>query len=311
MELILIILITIIPIALWGIYFFYKNPRRQPFREIFKIFFLGMLSIVPVFIFHQYFLEPFTEFIAEFIHVSEITVLVSLLQLWLMVIFIVFFIFVFAVIQSSVLRVFYDLPWRGNFQGVYKKMYNLTPLLLFFLLFLIVELIFNFAIHVDFILSLAGSTIIFAVLEEYFKYIINPFLAYKKLNSIGSAIINTLYVGLAFSFVENILFFISLKGSPDFMTIFIYRSIFTTLLHVCASGILGYFYGLSIFSKAIVTDYEIEKSQYDVLARLRKFLGHRKKSNLRSYSFLLPLFFKWYSRTYCFLFSVLIWLQFL
>ena len=284
MELILIILITIIPIALWGIYFYIKNPRKQPFKEIFKIFSLGMLSIVPVFIFHMYFLEPFTDFIAEFIHISEITVLVSLLQLWLMVVFIVFFMFLFAIIQSSVLRIFYHLPWRENFQGVYKKMYNLTPLLLFFLLFLIVETVFNFTIQVDFILSLAGSTIIFAVLEEYFKYIINPFLAYKKLNSIGSAIVNTLYIGLAFAFIENILFFLSLKGSPDFMVIYFYRSIFTTLLHVCASGILGYFYGLSIFSKAIVADYEIEKSQYDVLAPIRKLFKLQKKSIFQNVS---------------------------
>ncbi|MEA3446513.1 MAG: PrsW family glutamic-type intramembrane protease [Bacteroidota bacterium] len=163
-------------------------------------------------------------------------------------------------------------------------MYNLTPLLIFFLLFFLIEIIFNLTFQIDFILSLAGSTIIFAVLEEYFKYIINPFLDYKRLNSIGSAIVNTLYIGLSFAFIENILFFIYSKGSPDFMTIYIYRSIFTTLLHVCASGLLGYFYGLSIFSKSIITNYEIEKSEYNILAPLREWLGVRKKSIFQSIS---------------------------
>ena len=235
-------------------------------------------------LFHKYFSETATSYLTELLHVEDIVIIPSLLNLFLTIFFIVLFIFLFAFIQSTFVSIFHKLPWSHNFKAISKKMYHLTPLLLFFLLFIVIEVIFNFTIQVDFILSIAGSTIIFAVLEEYFKYIINPFLAYKRLTSIGSAIVNALYVGLAFAFIENILFFIYIKDSPDFLSVYIYRSIFTTLLHVCASGLLGYFYGMSLFSKSIVTNYEIEKSQYNLFASFRKIFGIKKHSIFQSAS---------------------------
>lgn len=279
-----VILIATIPITLWGVYFYSKNPRRQPVAEIVKIFLLGLLSIVPVFLFHQYFLNSATAALAALLHISDFSILVSLIELTLTLLFIIFFIFIFILVQSTALKLIYHLPWVQNFKAVAKKSYNFTPLIIFFIIFLTVELVFGFALKTDFLLSLAGSTVLFAVLEEYFKYLINPFLVYKRLNSVASAIVNTLYVGLAFAFVENILFFIQNQDSADFTSIFIYRSLFTTLLHVCASGVLGYFYGLSLFAKPIVANYEIEKSQYSTLASLRALLGVRKKSIFQSVS---------------------------
>lgn len=284
MNLILLILFAVVPISLWGVYFHSKNPRQQPATEIIKIFLLGTLSIIPVIVFHQYFLDFFTNTLALWLHIETLPILVSILQLALMALFIMVFILIFAFIQSFTLKLVYRLPWWINFKTVAKKLHHLTPLFIFFVGFLGVEIIFNFTLKTDFILSLAGSTIIFAVLEEYFKYIINPFLVYKRLNSVGSAVVNTLYVGLAFAFVENILFFLNNQDDTGITSIFIFRSLFTTLLHVCASGLLGYFYGLSLFAKPLVANYEIEKSQYSTLASLRALLGVRKKSIFQSIS---------------------------
>ncbi|MFH0820396.1 MAG: PrsW family glutamic-type intramembrane protease [Candidatus Peregrinibacteria bacterium] len=284
MKFLLPILFTVIPIALWGIYFYDKNPRRQPIPEIIKIFLMGLFSIVPVILFHQYFLGFLTNQLATALGIEPFSIVISILELVLLVLFILFFILLFALIQSSILKTLYHLPWWNNFKTVAQKLYHLTPLLIFFVLFLVIELAFNFTLKTDFILSLAGSTIIFAVLEEYFKYIINPFLVYKRLNTVGSAIVNALYIGLAFAFVENILFFVNNWTNPDLTFIFVYRSLFTTLLHVCASGLLGYFYGLSLFAKPIVANYEIEKSQYSTLTSLRALLGVRKKSIFQSVS---------------------------
>lgn len=284
MNFFLLILVTIIPIGLWGLYFHSKNPRKQPWTEILKIFLLGTFSIVPVILFHQYFLNVLTGELAAYFNWLEFPIVISLLQLALMVVFIGLFVLFFALIQSTVLKIWYHLEWQSNFKAITKKLYHLTPLLIFFVGFVIIELIFKVTLKSDFILSLSGSTMIFAVLEEYFKYLINPFLIYKRLNSVGSAVVNTLYVGLAFAFVENILFFVNQQVNPEFVTLFIYRSLFTTLLHVCASGLLGYFYGLSLFAKPIVANYEIEKSQYSTLASLRALLGVRKKSVFQSIS---------------------------
>ena len=279
-----ILLITIIPIALWGVYFYFRNPQKQPIWDIIKIFLIGTLSAFPVLLFHQFFLKPVTLYLSELFHLSEIAILPALLKLVLTLLFIAIFIFIFAFIQSTVLNIFYKSSWSENFKSIYNKMYHLTPLLIFFLAFIIVEICLQFTLKVDFILSTAGGFILFAVLEEYFKYMINPFLAYKRLHSIGSAIVNALYVGLAFAFIENILFFLSTRNNPDFLTIFVYRSVFTTLLHVCASGLLGYFYGMSIFSKSILTNYEIEKSEYNAFSWLRNLFGMKKKSIFQSIS---------------------------
>ncbi len=284
MKLIFISLITLIPILLWGVYFYFKNPRKQPVTEIIKIFFIGTGSVFPVILFHKSFAKPATNYLTELLHVKDIAVVPSIITLFITVIFIIFFILLFALIQSVIVKIFHKLSFKENFKAIYKKLYNLTPLLLFFLLFIIVEVIFNFTLNKNFILSITGSVILFAILEEYFKYIINPFLAFKKLTSIGSAVVNALYIGLAFAFIENIVFFFYIKGSPEFMTVYLYRSIFTTLLHVCASGLLGYFYGMSYFSKSLVVNYEVEKSQYNSLAWLRKLLGMEKKSVFQSAS---------------------------
>jgi len=278
------IIITLIPIFLWGVYFYFKNPRKQPISEIVKIFLLGTLSIVPVFIFHRYFLERVSRYLVELLSIPDISIVLTVLELGLMVLFIITFIFLFTLIQCTALFFTHELPWRNNLRTIYKKMYHLTPLLLFFFLFLVIEITFNLTTGVDFILSLTGGTIILAVLEEYFKYIINPFLVYKRLNSVASAIVNTVYIGLAFAFIENILYFINIQGNPNFIAIYVYRSLFTTLIHVSASGILGYFYGLSLFSKPLVINYEIEKSQYKALERIRNLLSLRKKSVFQNIS---------------------------
>jgi len=279
-QLLLIIAIGSVPILLWGTYFYVKNPRKQPLGEIFKIFALGTLSIIPVLIFHQWFLDKFVGALEGLWPALEGLFLGAILELVLLFLFIVIFIIVFAFLHSISLTVFRKLPWKENFTIVYKRLYNLTPILVFFSLFLVLELIFELGLRDSFVLSVGGSTIIFAVMEEYFKYIINPFLVYKKINSIGTAMVHALYVGLAFAFVENALFFYIHYGSADFMTIFIYRSLFTTLLHVCASGLLGYFYGLSIFAESMLTNYEIEKSKYSIPKWLRGLL--RKKTFFRS-----------------------------
>lgn len=266
------VLISIVPILLWGAYFYYKNPRKQALSEILKIFILGVFSILPVLIFHRWLLDELVLRLFQLWPGFQNPLAGGLLELGLLLLFIFFFILIFAFLHSAQLRFFYHLPWYQNFSTIYKRLYNLTPILLFFVIFLLLELFFNNAKGESFVLSLAGSTIIFAVLEEYFKYIINPFLVYKKVNSVGTAMVHALYVGLAFAFFENILFFSSHWEADGFFELVTYRSFFTTLMHVGASGIIGYFYGLSLFGEAILANHEIEKSEYQIPSWLRSWL---------------------------------------
>lgn len=250
-------------------YFYGKNARKEPLSEMVKILILGTLSILPVLLFHQWFLRKIAIIIRDLWPALQNPFLSSTMELLFLFFFIVFFMGLFSILHSASLRVFYRLPFKQNFRTLYKRMYSLAPILIFFVIFLVVELIFNLGFKTSFVLSLAGSTIVFAILEEYFKYIINPFLVYKKINSINTAMVHAIYVGLAFAFVENVLFFYTSQFQPHFERIILYRSVFTTLLHIGASGLIGYFYGLSFFSRTMLTNYEIEKSRYPVPKWLR------------------------------------------
>ncbi len=279
-----VLLIGSIPILLWGIYFHGKNPRKEPFSQIAGIFLLGTLSIVPVLAFHQFLSGPFLarmEIAHPFLAQPFV---IGALQLVLVPLFALLFILFFFSLNSAWLRLRYRLAWRQSFGAMVSRLYNLAPLLAFLLFFLAMEVVFGLSLGDSFVLSLAGSTMLFAMLEEYFKYIINPFLVYKKINSIGAAMVHALYVGLAFAFVENALFFYRSLLEPDFAFIFVYRSLFTALLHVCASGILGYFYGRSLFASSMVANYEIEKTAYSVPAWMRRAFGLGKNMAFRSTS---------------------------
>ncbi len=268
---ILIFIIGLIPATLWGLYFWHKNPSRQSFREIVGIFLLGTLSVLPVYWFHQWVLRDLMRELQKDWAFLSHSFWSAAVELMLLLLFIVVFVSLFAVLSAlfnRFRRKSGELEAREDF-SIYKKLYNLSPILVFFFLFLLVE-VGSLGFGTDFISTLVGGIIVFAVLEEYFKYAINPFLVRKKLHSVGTAMVNALYVGLAFAFVENILFFNVHYGSEGFWSLVLYRSVFTSLLHVSASGILGYFYGLSLFSNAIVATYEIEKGKYNLPFWLRR-----------------------------------------
>lgn len=258
------IVVNVVVLAAWGTYFYRRHTRRQSFAEIVKIFILGTLSIVAVWLFHQWLLKEVLVEIKSIWSVFSYPFVSAVLELLLLLLFIFSFIFLFSFLHSLMLKIFYQLPWKQSFKAIYKRIYNVAPILVFFVIFLVLEAVLNLTVQESFVLSIAGSTIVFAVLEEYFKYIINPFLVYKKIDSIRTAMIHAIYVGMAFAFIENLLFFHATYTSPDFLNIVIYRALFTTLLHVGVSGLLGYFYGVSLFAESMLTNYEIEKTKYDV-----------------------------------------------
>lgn len=287
---ILIFVTVFIPVLLWGILFYINNPRKQSAKEIISIFLLGSFSVIPVLLFHEYLMIYLLEYFMETLNIHDSSIVLSVLKLILIFLFIVLFNILFALIQSIVIRIKYKIPCRESFKSLYEKLFSFLPILIFFGIFFVFELISQFAFQMEFLISVLGGIIMFAVLEEYFKYIINPFLIYKKINSVGAALVNSLYIGLAFAFVENIYFVTTIWGEPDFWVTFGFRSVFTTLLHVSASGIIGYFYGLCTFSKSIVTKFEIEKSEYKSFSKIRKVLGLEKKSIFTSISIVQGFF---------------------
>ncbi len=209
--------------------------------------------------------------------------LVPALQLSSAIVFMIAFAALFSLFQSLILHLYYKLPFWAQFRLVTQKIYHFAPLALLFLIFFLIDAFSGFRLQIDFITGLAGSTLLFAAMEEYLKYLIVPFLTFRRINSIATAMTYCLYVGLAFAFMENIFFLWpeDVRAS-GFWGFYLFRSLFTTLVHIVSSGILGYFFGRSLFSQALIANYEVERARYDFLKPLQTFFSFTKKTVFQS-----------------------------
>ena len=96
--------------------------------------------------------------------------------------------------------------------------------------------------------TILGSILFLAIIEEYIKHLMVRITDDKKIKNIDDAITLSIVVGLAFAFIETIIYSIAVG---DISLIF-YRSMVSIPIHLVASGIFGYYYGLAHFAKPIV-----------------------------------------------------------
>lgn len=106
------------------------------------------------------------------------------------------------------------------------------------------------------ILNAVITNVVVAVIEELGKNMIVRFTDKRHpefLQTIGSALKLSICAGLGFSFAENIFYFYNIWTSPmygtaDLFSSFIFRSLFTMCMHMAASSIFGYYFGLGKFA---------------------------------------------------------------
>ncbi len=92
-------------------------------------------------------------------------------------------------------------------------------------------------------------------IEELIKYVVLRYSVYFTIdfNQIFDGVVYGITIALAFSFVENIFYFIDLNSSmttPMFVATVMFRGLFTTLMHITATGIIGYYLGKAKFSSS-------------------------------------------------------------
>ncbi len=130
------------------------------------------------------------------------------------------------------------------------------------------------------IIGTALGTILFlAIIEEYIKHLIVRITDDKKIKDIDDAITLSVVVGLAFAFIETIIysFFVG-----EVQLIF-YRALISIPIHLVASGIFGYYYGLAHFAKPIVKFEEGGEKTYKskwlpkILSLKKSTLYHEEK----------------------------------
>ncbi len=250
-----IILITFIPISLWGYFFWYINNDILNKKRFFLWLFAWWLSVIPVLYlwdiakeFSFYILNIF----AQISNFSFINVLLSFLSILIIFSLVPFFLF-------------YSPPYTRQ-----KFFIFLKRLLIFSLFFVVISIIFYLLNSIfnsfgDFTKPLEKNLditfwdiafnslklvifyyLIIWVIEELSKFL---FFSYDKtLNIFNSKdwIVYAIFVALWFSFIENILFFKSIYENfwfwKELISTYFLRNIFSVFLHILCSSIFAYFF---------------------------------------------------------------------
>lgn len=123
-----------------------------------------------------------------------------------------------------------------------------------------------------------------AMMEEYSKHLIVRFTDDDQLFNIDDAIQLSLFVGLSFAFVENILYFSRFLNDEVtfkyFLNLFFGRSLITVLAHVVFSGIFGYYYGISHFASPLYYEKDVVGGKRSVFLRILAKIFRIKKHNM-------------------------------
>ena len=107
--------------------------------------------------------------------------------------------------------------------------------------------------------ALAGlaALVLAVILEEIVKSGVVRILGKTRsgIQTINDAVKVSILAGLGFAFSENIFYFWNTwasGGLADLLPQLIFRSLFTVCMHMVASGVFGYFYGVAKFSHPIM-----------------------------------------------------------
>ena len=127
-------------------------------------------------------------------------------------------------------------------------------------------------LDVSIIHTVVGVFVFLAVIEEYVKHLTVRFIDDKKIKDVDDAITLSIVVGLAFSFIETIIYAVNVGD----MAIILPRAMLTMPIHLIASGIFGYYYGLALFAEPILKaehkekKYQVRFRHFHTILRLKK-----------------------------------------
>jgi len=263
----------------WGYIFYKKDYHPQPLKVIFQIFAIGLFAMIPVFAYkyiYQNYLPMISEFeifrpLLDMVFLSGLTVFIFNLVLLTSVLF----------VTTGLLTVVLTLFKKSTLKNV-KKAFSkideleiipvsvMVGLLIYFERF--AEGIFN----VPIVNTILGTILFLTIIEEYIKHLIVRFVDDKKLRDIDDAITLSVMVGLAFATMETVIYAIS--GGD--LSIIIYRSFLTLPIHLVASGIFGYYYGLAHFAKPLTQIKKKEDKSYSFNLKWLSKLLRLKKANV-------------------------------
>lgn len=272
--------LAIIPVSAYGYFFYHKSPRPRPKLLFLLTFLIGCFSVVPLLLYQYFYLHylPKIELATLVESIALKPFLNGLISYFFHIGFITLLIFVIALLITLITTFFSPKTFRNIFRSILEENFNFQFIATIVGILVVIEVsIANFW-SVNLFQGVLGVLILKAMMEEYSKHLLIRFTDDDQLFNIDDAIELSLFVGLAFAFVENILYFSHF--SENIFILFMGRSLLTVLAHVVFSGIFGYYYGIAHFASPIYFEKNVVRGKKSCYLLCLSKIFRIKKNNL-------------------------------
>jgi RsiW-degrading membrane proteinase PrsW (M82 family) len=246
---------------IWGWAFYKKDYHPQPFKVLAQAIVGGALAMLPLLAYRYIYnnhlpalaeYEIFQPLIEHSIFSGIIFFAINLIILSVLLLIMTSLL--------SLLMTFFRHETLDNIKASIEgdELEFITVSMMIGLL-IYVESILENIFNVPIVYTIFGSILFLTVIEEYVKHLIVRFIDDKKIKDIDDAITFSVMVGLSFAVIETIIYAIVIGD----LSLLIYRAFLSLSIHVIASGIFGYYYGLAHFAKPI-TELEHKEKTYRI-----------------------------------------------
>ena len=246
-----VLYVTLLVIAtfIWGFMFYKKDYHPQPFKVIAQIFGAGLFAMIPIFA-YKYIYQHYLPILAEyeiFKPLLSSSILSGVFFFIINLILLSAILIIICAVISLVLTFFKHETLINIRDSLRHDEFGFVSVSVMIGILIYLESFAEKVFGIPIITSLIGAILFLTVIEEYIKHLIVRFVDDKKLKDIDDAITLSIMVGLAFAFVETIIYAINVGD----MSLIAYRMFISMPVHVVASGIFGYYYGLAHFAKPL------------------------------------------------------------
>lgn len=286
-----VLYVTLLVVAtfIWGYVFYKKDYHPQPLKTIVQIFVIGLFAMIPIFA-YKYIYQNYLPMLAEykiFAPLLDSFILSGLFYFTINLILISILLFIISGIIAGILT-FFKHETLENIQSALKKdEFGFLTVSIIIGIFIYLESFLQKILNIEIINTIIGTILFLSIIEEFIKHLIVRFVDDKKIKDIGDAITLSIVVGLAFSLIETFIYAFMVGD----MSLVIYRALLSTPVHLVASGIFGYYYGLAHFAKPIVKADGGEKTYKFNIKWLHKVLALKKSTVYEEEKMIEGLFF--------------------
>ncbi len=266
---------SLLPILGWLFFFQKKNHEKKSY--VLLTFLAGMLAVIPIKLYEKYwdtavfYFEHINlfEYLADLVRFPELSRFLAYITVNALVglgffLFVALLMFVLEICTGdNTLRVFRSKAIRALESPFFFISIGI--------LCGIVAYAFSFSVN-----QRVWFFVVVGMLEEFVKHLVLRFSDEEKIQSVDDALSFAIVVALGFSFVENIVYFHNFVRVTDsnfqqLSLFFLLRSTVSVMAHVCFSAILGYFYGIARFSRAIYSE-EVHEKRHPIIHTLHQIL---------------------------------------